>query len=194
MNSRRKFEWTPERVETLKRLYLRHTATRIAQMMQVDGEPLSRGAVLGKASRLGLTGKSEGRSADSRPSMPRPLAARVWRERAPSAPPVKAEKLRIVNARAIAGQQRLVAIADGVIAPIQPLPPTTLIDTGVEAKPWLERQWAECAAPVSGEGASTYSCCAPTDGGPYCPGHRRLFFNRSHLAGAQYTRSLRRYG
>jgi hypothetical protein len=45
------------------------------------------------------------------------------------------------------------------------------------AKPWLERKARQCAYPVSGEGADTWSCCNPTDGDAYCAGHARLMIS-----------------
>jgi GcrA cell cycle regulator len=41
-------------------------------------------------------------------------------------------------------------------------------------KPWLERLSGECTWPVSGEGADTFSCCAPvTPGTCWCEDHNR---------------------
>jgi len=44
------------------------------------------------------------------------------------------------------------------------------------AKPWTERAYGECARPVSGFGADTYSCAQPTGGATYCPGCRLIMF------------------
>lgn len=43
-------------------------------------------------------------------------------------------------------------------------------------KPWLERAFGECAFPVSGEGADTLSCCAPSGERTYCKDHHRIMF------------------
>jgi GcrA cell cycle regulator len=39
------------------------------------------------------------------------------------------------------------------------------------AKPWTERGPRECPYPVKPDGADTLSCCNPTGGFAYCPGH-----------------------
>jgi hypothetical protein len=72
----------------------------------------------------------------------------------------------------------------------QPLPVFRPEPVASTPKPWLERRFGECAYPVSGEGAETFSCCAPVwkrtekDGRivwlPYCEGHWR----RAHQSAA----------
>jgi hypothetical protein len=44
------------------------------------------------------------------------------------------------------------------------------------AKPWTERAFGECARPVSGIGADTYSCAQPTGGATYCHACRLIMF------------------
>jgi len=50
-----------------------------------------------------------------------------------------------------------------------------LVDA-TNAKPWLQRAFGECAYIVAGEGADSFSCCAPVSGGPYCAGHRAIMY------------------
>lgn len=57
------------------------------------------------------------------------------------------------------------------------------------AKPWLEREFGECAFPVAGEGIDTFSCCAPTDG-TYCPGHDALMHVKTEPRQAATTPSV----
>lgn len=47
---------------------------------------------------------------------------------------------------------------------------------GTTPRPWLTREFGECAWPVSGQGADTFSCCAPVDDPkrPYCARHSRI--------------------
>jgi len=44
------------------------------------------------------------------------------------------------------------------------------------AKPWLERDFGECAFPVAGEGADTFSCCQPIHRNGYCADHVAVMF------------------
>jgi hypothetical protein len=44
--------------------------------------------------------------------------------------------------------------------------------SGSTPRPWPQRMIGECAFPVSGFGAQTWSCCLPVEvGRPYCFGH-----------------------
>jgi GcrA cell cycle regulator len=120
----------------------------------------SRSAVCGKIFRLGLR-SSEG---PSKPRLPGRKVAKAARERVPRAP------------------RPVVTKGTDYAAPILHVVPDT-------AKPWLERQFGECAFPVCGEGADTFSCCAPTEG-TYCPGHYSLTHVRSEPRKASTEPSL----
>jgi GcrA cell cycle regulator len=47
------------------------------------------------------------------------------------------------------------------------------------SRPWLERKAGQCAFPLSGDGADTWSCCAPTGDVsiPYCIGCSAIVFS-----------------
>jgi hypothetical protein len=70
------------------------------------------------------------------------------------------------------------------------LPPTPITQGGNIASPnakvWTERKAHQCAYPVAGEGADLVSCCNPTDGSSYCPGHIAIAY--------QFTPKLNTYG
>ena len=77
-------EWTEARTELLKRLWLAGDSARaIAEKL---GGGMTRNAVIGKAHRLGLTGKHGSKRADSRParrSAAKPTGQRTKRGRSP---------------------------------------------------------------------------------------------------------------
>lgn len=176
--------WNGARTAELKRRWAAgETGTCIGRALGVG-----RGGVIGKINRLGLS--KEARAIAIAPGTRQRSLTQV---RAPKAPPVAGEPMRTVNARAIAGQQRIIAIADGVSAPILPLPPQTIVDTGVEPKPWMERTLLECTWPI-GEGHNLRSCCAPIARGSWCERHAEIGFVRTANVGRMYERSLRRYG
>lgn len=157
--------WTPDRVEIAKRLWREGlSAAQIAK--QLGG--VSRCAVIGKLHR-------EGAAQRSLPSKPARIAAGLMspdgRKRGRSAKPKAAPKPRPNNFLAT-------NIARKAITPVGPDPiPAPLVFDATMAKPWTERKFGECAYPISGEGADTFSCCQPT-GGTYCKAHQRIMFDR----------------
>jgi hypothetical protein len=58
----------------------------------------------------------------------------------------------------------------------EPMPIVEDTPPPLGAKPWTERAFGECARPVSGFGADTYSCAQPTGGATYCHGCRLIMF------------------
>lgn len=163
--------WTDERVETLKALWTQGLSTsQIAA--QLGG--ITRNAVIGKVSRLGLAG---------RPKPAKPVAAGL------SAPAVRTVRgqnaglnfgTRKFGAKAKASKPLIVAsnaVFEGpsreprVVVSArawQPLPGST-------PRPWTERGHG-CRWPVDVAGADIqHSCCEPKgDDTIYCPDHRRL--------------------
>lgn len=90
----------------------------------------------------------------------------------------RASKNRIAKADRPApntgGARKVVAIrAQAKSRPLPELPP--MLDA-THAKPWFDRAFGQCAYPISGEGADTFSCCAPTLGHTYCRAHREVMF------------------
>lgn len=147
--------WTPDRVDTLKRLWLDGLSySQIAR--QLGGT--SRNALIGKINRMGMSYRATPADPQhvfrtARPRPPRPPKAAL---KAPKAPAY------IVLGRLHEGK------------PATPLPPLREITLSVEPRHWLTRKFGECAWPVSGEGAATLSCCAPSSGATYCAAHHRL--------------------
>lgn len=87
--------------------------------------------------------------------------------------------------------QKPAAYKIGVTGHVYTMPPTvdlprfTGATLGSTPKPWTERLSGECTWPVSGEGADTFSCCAPVVQGGWCEEHARTGFNnwRSNKGG-----------
>lgn len=149
--------WIPERVEVLTDLWKRgFSCSQIAK--RIGG--CSRNAVIGKIHRMSLQSRSAevveaalalgGRmkAYGSRDGSPRP--------KRPTRPKVQ------VHARA----PRL--------SPYVPPTPTP-VDASF-ARAWTSRRFGECAAPISGEGADTLSCCTPCGDHTYCKAHRAVLF------------------
>lgn len=78
--------------------------------------------------------------------------------------------------RAKAGKVSTHDIRSADAWPHRPLPKFASITDATHAKPWTERAFGECAFPISGTGAETFSCCAPTRGRTYCGLHRAIMF------------------
>lgn len=148
------FDWTPERVETLKTLWAddTHSAREIAKAL---GCP-SRSAVIGKVHRLRLPGRQLGTRTD--------LVSRTHEERATRRPYMSAKPGP--NAKGRQQNPRGVAKLSG-----PDLPPVEPALTGNE--PTLTAlSRSMCRWPVGdATGSAQMFCGAPTEG-VYCPYHR----------------------
>lgn len=162
--------WTDDRTETAKRLHREgYSATQIAK--QLGG--LTRNAVIGKLTRLGLSRRDSPREPSKSAVHPvRIVASKPTPEQGGSTP---------LAARA----KRLIVIVERAAPePGEPRHPRhdadlSLFD-GPGGRPWTERRFGECAWPVGGDGADVRSCCAPVAvdamGEPasaYCGPHHR---------------------
>ena len=148
--------WTDARIALISRLWSEGvSASGIAEAL---GD-VSRNAVLGKLHRMGLLRsrlpaseprRYEGPSNPGAPAAMRPAAARP-RPHAASAPPTPPRS----------------PWRETAFAPL----------AGTTPRPWLTREFGECAFPVGGEGEDVLSCCAPARGpGAYCAAHHAFFF------------------
>jgi GcrA cell cycle regulator len=88
------------------------------------------------------------------------------------------------QARVILAVKRAAKTAKVIqLAPIMPARPLIepTYEPGAFARPFLTRKFEECAFPVSGAGADTFSCCAPTGGHPrYCKTHREIMYQKAY--------------
>jgi GcrA cell cycle regulator len=153
--------WDSERVEMLKRCFEAGlTCSEIAREIGV-----TRNAVIGKLSRLGLSrprdiiGKPLRRARDlARPKMPRP--PRLMRLRAD-----------IRTQRQLLNRAFAVAEAPSPIVPIDNGRGCTLLELG-------ERK---CRWPISDPGKQDFCFCGnePVSGLPYCAGHAQMAYRRA---------------
>ena len=137
--------WTTERVELLKRLFDENLSCReIAASIGV-----SRNAVIGKLTRLGLT-RGPG-SAEPRATTAKPRASK-------SVPRQQYQMLQVVYEN---GQP----VCNG---PVESARPCSLFELSEE----------RCRWPISTPGAEDFCFCGnmPLDGVPYCEGHSRLAY------------------
>lgn len=159
------FDWNADAIEKLKRLWRDGLSCRaIGKDMGV-----TRNAIIGKVGRLGLPKRSKAVNQANQIS-----GRRVFKRPHIAKPPSRARVPKL-DAEAIA---RRVAM------------PTKAVDLGAlpgtHPRPWITRQFGECAWPVSGEGADTLSCCARTGGHVYCAGHLAI---RSPAPPAKHRRA-----
>lgn len=166
MSKREYFDWTPERIETAKRIYLDE-----GQAASVVGRlfGISRNAVIGKIHRLGL---AQSRRPDL--AIINNVLARTGRM--PKPPRVKVARVSKskVGRKSTKGlQPRISALTGLPVGPSQgprqipmpgPLPGST-------PKHWMQRRAFECSWPVEGEGADVLSCCLPIHAGSWCLAH-----------------------
>jgi GcrA cell cycle regulator len=180
--------WDADRVERLKKLWAQGcSGTEIAKLLYSEGFRPTRSAVIGKVNRLGLCRDEAAVNTErkklrpSRETRPR----RVVNARAPKPPKPKARyNLVAVNAVAKAEGKRGKHYDNVRAAPVAD---ATL------AKPWLERRFGECAYPISGEGADTFSCCQPAQPHGYCEAHASVMFYVPKESPRKLERLSRRY-
>lgn len=157
--------WTPDRIAELRRLWTRGDSAR---MIADALGGVTRNAVLGKAHRLGLEDRVAARGATT-----------VAMNRARPARKQLSAMRKADNRQALSGitahniWQRVTAAQALIDKPFEDAP--LLVDVTL-ARPWIDRAFGQCAYPVSGQGADTWSCCAPVDVGAYCDAHRKIMF------------------
>jgi len=139
--------WTDEQIRRLGELWTQGvSAGEIGKRIG-----LSRSAVLGKLSRLGLLGML-------RPTLPRPEPDRSAKPRSRDSNPADGTGPRRRRGPALLRE----------------------VATGAEARLWTTRLSGECAWPVAGHGPDVLACCAPVghdrQAWAYCPAHRGLMF------------------
>ena len=165
------FDWTPERVDQLKQLWLVDGLTAL-QVAKILGGGVTRNAICGKVHRLGWERGAR------RPTTGR-LGNGGYRK---GAAELQKARERSVTARSIRPATPKRQVQTQVYAArIAPMPldqsKPIVIDI-TQAKPWLERKTYECAYIVAGEGADSISCAAKCDERGYCSGHRKLMFEK----------------
>ena len=169
-------EWTEDRVETLKKLWLEgQSASQIAK--QLGG--VTRNAVIGKVHRLGLSG----RATPSQPARTTFKAPRPARPVTTSAPVIK----RPVEPRAV------------VAAPVSPPRPVTpFIELpGTATVLTLGRHM--CKWPIGDPSTDSFTFCGRRAGteGPYCVEHAQVAYqpqqSKKKSGPTELARSLRRY-
>lgn len=183
--------WTDERTDTLKTLWADGlSASQIAK--QLGGA--TRNAVIGKAHRLGLTGRAN-------PAKPGERARRAETQRAPRAPFVPRATGQN-NGLSFQSRKFKGTAAPPAVVPTpaemlaarkrawEPLPDST-------PRPWTERGRG-CAWPVTVAGAQVqHSCCRPKEANHpnYCAEHARLGVSEANAKaprGSALLRSLRK--
>jgi GcrA cell cycle regulator len=143
--------WTDEQIERLKILWAEgRPASKCATILNREfGTGYSRNSVIGKVHRAKLMLRGR-----ARPSAPK--GAKPKMERTSSIPRVSLTVIRAPR------------------APRAKPEPAPLVDATL-ARPWIERSFGQCAYPISGEGADTFSCCQPTEA-TYCKAHAAAMY------------------
>lgn len=159
--------WTDERVETLKKLWLDGmSASQVAQQLGY----VSRNAVIGKLTRLGISGRG-------RPSQPTRFA--------------KAPKPVAVIARPSAPRR---IAAPPTIPDPQSRPARISVDVTPTATV-MTIQAHGCRWPIGDPREDGFGFCGRSQAaaGPYCDAHRALAWTPAKRTGNAYARSLRKY-
>jgi GcrA cell cycle regulator len=161
--------WSPADIATTIRLWdAGKTGSEIAAALSVER---TRSAVLGYVHRLRVAGQSFTRKTTPKGTRVRDKQERrrIYQRAAlqPPKPPKPRKEPRV------------------------PPPP---VDAS-NAKPWTERTFGECAFPISGQGADTFSCCTPTGGKTYCAAHASIMFaapaTRAQIEAAKRAREAK---
>lgn len=148
--------WTDTRIAQLERLWSEGVSA--AGIAEALGD-ISRSAVLGKLHRLRLLRSRKAASAPRRydgPAGPRPADVAAVR---PALPAPRARAMPPEPPRSPWREAAFEALS------------------GTVPRPWLSREFGECAFPVGGEGGDLVSCCAPTrPRSGYCAAHHAIAF------------------
>jgi len=169
--------WTDDRVEVLKAAWLDgESCSQIAR--KLGG--VTRNAVIGKISRLGLSGKS-GR-VRAKPSAP----AGIKRSYA------KGADEHDHSRRAQRVKAQIAVLTKPAVADV-PAPTFTAFDVTETAKTVLDLQPRDCRFPVGGGfGAEQLHCGAPAPAGSvYCPCHRAIAFTAARGMDRDLERGVR---
>lgn len=163
--------WTDDRVEVLRTLWLQGVSgAQIAKHLNggVAVGWASRSAVIAKAWRMGLTG----RTAPSTPAKYEPVKPKPRTSGSGFGLPRYDGKANPLERKMdairlnIAAQASPARIVTGKAW--EPL-------TGVPSVPFLSRVYGQCAWPLAHEGSADMACCGgKAEDGPYCETHRRL--------------------
>jgi GcrA cell cycle regulator len=164
------FDWTDERAETVRRLWIdsKKTATQIAMAL---GGDVTRNAVIGKIHRLGLMGrpKREGLAAAPHP-MPR----------APKVRPIAPHSINAANiARKAAARARDPGFAPEIEIYTRPLVEDDAILLPMSPRvTFADLHPAMCKFPFGDPRTAEFRFCgAPAVSGPYCGFHHRISYD-----------------
>jgi GcrA cell cycle regulator len=159
-----KMPWTPDRVETLKKLWADGlSASQIAARL---GMGVTRNAVIGKVHRLNLAGRA---------TQPRTAAPRAPREGRPNRP--HAPSMPTAGANALKPMLR----AEPMSRPL-PLPepkPMRLVDLSKDGRiTILHLSDKTCRWPIGDPGTEEFCFCGhgPRESSPYCEYHARIAY------------------
>jgi GcrA cell cycle regulator len=146
-------DWTDARKELATELWKAgKSASQIARALG----GITRNAVIGKLHRMGLKRETPGVARFVTKTPPR----------APKAPKVKPITRAQATREGLAAHNLRRRLAETPV----PIPPLREVVTAT-ARPWITRGAGECSWPVWGEGADTWSCCAPAHKAGWCRGH-----------------------
>lgn len=193
--------WTDERIATMTKLWKDGLST--SQIAEKLGG-VTRNAVIGKLTRLGLAGQGNATLSKRAASAPRAVAPRpAARPSTPAnmaGPKPAAEPISPAPRFGIAGNGHVYSHA-----PSTPLPCLRVVEASGKPARIIDPGFGGCRWPISDPGAGrmdeTLFCCGPRDEGQtYCARHRALGISAANNPLGQKTdkandliRSLRRF-
>lgn len=177
-----KVDWTPETVERVKTMW---QDGRSASEIAATIPGATRNGVIGKVHRMGLSNKDQVRREPWAPGSVRsPWAAdlveRVMALHNDNTGPTRIAAtlgLRYAQVRSWMRRNGVTPCREDFVkarqtyTPRPPKPVTSVepVNAPPGAKPWTSRAFGECARPVAGDGADTWSCAMPVaPGRQYC--------------------------
>lgn len=165
------FDWTEERIDTLKRLWANGlTGSKIADEL---GGGLTRSAVIAKAHRLGLVGR---KAAERAAKMCAAAAPKLERTRPLKAPVKGADGREKLKRQRVTAQGHVMTVFDEALTDLPP-------DQSPDATPFLQRDGNTCRWPLNDVmPIAAHLCCGtptPGDDHPYCLRHFEVSTRRA---------------
>ncbi len=148
--------WSPLQIETLTTMW--RNGSSCIEIARALKEGITRNAVIGKITRLGLQKKATPRAHRERSSLPKPKArAPIFAFPRPVAVEIKRDRRPLRS------------------EPLTPTPTTNTLGVGLR----------QCRWPIGDPRSDDYGVCGRPAEGPYCPAHAKIAYTPSSPEAAE---------